>query len=130
MEQQILEILLDLQQDMKVVKTDIHGLKTDVQGLKIDVQDLKTDVQGLKTDVQGLKTDMQDLQTDFHEVKETVNRIEASQTDDVIAMLTATKKKTDFEFDYLNNKVTEIDKRLFSSEKKIRLLDNFKNKQF
>jgi hypothetical protein len=34
-------------------------------------------------------------------------------------MLKATRKKTDFEVDYLNNKITEIDKRLFSLEKRV-----------
>jgi hypothetical protein len=41
-------------------------------------------------------------------VEETVNRIEASQTEDVVGMLKVTKKKTDFEVDYLNNRLTEI----------------------
>jgi hypothetical protein len=52
-------------------------------------------------------------------VEETVNRIEASQTEDVVGMLTVTKKKTDFEVDYLNNRLTEMDKRLFNIEKRI-----------
>ena len=77
MEKQILEILMELQKDIKEVKTDIH------------------------------------------EVKETVNRIEASQAEDVVGMLKVTKKKTDFEVDYLNNRLTEMDKRLFNIEKRI-----------
>ena len=52
-------------------------------------------------------------------VEETVNRIEASQTEDVVGMLKVTKKKTDFEVDYLNNRLTEMDKRLFNIEKRI-----------
>ena len=52
-------------------------------------------------------------------VEETVNRIESSQTEDVVGLLKVTKKKTDLEVDYLNNKVTELDKRLFSLEKRI-----------
>lgn len=77
MEKQILEILMELQKDLKEVKTDIH------------------------------------------EVKETVNRIEASQAEDVVGMLKVNKKKTDFEVDYLNNRLTEMDKRLFNIEKRI-----------
>lgn len=52
-------------------------------------------------------------------VEETVNRIESSQTEDVVGLLKVTKKKTDLEVDYLNNRVTELDKRLFSLEKRI-----------
>jgi hypothetical protein len=52
-------------------------------------------------------------------VEETVNRIESSQTEDVVGLLKVTKKKTDLEVDYLNNRVTELDKRLFILEKRI-----------
>lgn len=52
-------------------------------------------------------------------VEETVNRIESSQTEDVVGLLKMTKKKTDLEVDYLNNRVTEMDKRLFILEKRI-----------
>jgi hypothetical protein len=52
-------------------------------------------------------------------VEKTVNRIEASQTEDVVGMLKPTKKKTDFEVDYMNNRLTEMDKRLFNLEKRI-----------
>lgn len=39
-------------------------------------------------------------------VEETVNRIEASKNEDVVGMLKVSKKKTDFEVDYLNNRLT------------------------
>lgn len=60
-----------------------------------------------------------ELQKDMKEVKETVNRIEASQTEDVIGLLKVQKKKTDFEVEYLNNRITEMDKRIFNVEKRI-----------
>lgn len=91
MDKQILEILLGLQKDMKDVKTDI----------------------------QDVKTDFQDVKTDIQEIKGTVNRIETSQNEDVLGMLKVTKKKTDFEVEYLNNRLTEMDKRLFNIEKRI-----------
>lgn len=66
-----------------------------------------------------LQKDMKEVITDIQEIKGTVNRIEASQTEDVVGMLKVTKKKTDFEVEYLNNRVTEMDKRLFNLEKRI-----------
>ena len=51
-------------------------------------------------------------------VEETVNKIESSQTEDVVGMLKVTKKKTDFEVDYMNNRLTDMDKRLFNLEKR------------
>lgn len=66
-----------------------------------------------------LQKDMKDVKTDIQEIKGTANRIEASQTEDVIGMLKVTKKKTDFEVEYLNNRLTEMDKRLYNIEKRI-----------
>ena len=62
---------------------------------------------------------MEEMNERFIRVEGTVNRIEASQTEDVVGMLKVTQKKTDFEVDYLNNKLTEMDKRLFALEKRI-----------
>ena len=66
-----------------------------------------------------LQKDMKEVKSDIQEIKGAVNRIESSQTEDVLGMLKVTKKKTDFEVDYLNNKLTEMDKRLFSLEKRV-----------
>ncbi|OIU72576.1 hypothetical protein BHE18_03080 [Rossellomorea aquimaris] len=67
----------------------------------------------LKTDVQA---DMIALKTDVKDIKETVNRIEASQTEDVIAMLKAGTQRSETDFRYLNTRITDIDKRVFTLE--------------
>lgn len=48
MEDKILNILLDMQSDIKELKTDVNGLKTDVKGLKSDVVDLKAKVTNIE----------------------------------------------------------------------------------
>lgn len=73
----------------------------------------------LQNNLSELQNDMKTVKTDIQEIKETVNRIEESQSEDVIGLLKATKKKTDFEADYINNRITEMDKRLFQLEKRI-----------
>lgn len=62
---------------------------------------------------------MEEMNERLKRVEGTVNRIETSQTEDVVGMLKVTTKKTNFEVDYLNNKLTEMDKRLFTLEKRI-----------
>ncbi|MDR6123450.1 septal ring factor EnvC (AmiA/AmiB activator) [Bacillus sp. SLBN-46] len=101
MEKQILEILKgikELQTDMKVVQTDMKEVKTDLVEVKTDLVEVKSDIR---------------------EIKGTVNRIETAQAEDVVGILKMTKKKTDFEVDYINNRLTEMDKRLFNIEKRI-----------
>ncbi len=66
-----------------------------------------------------MQSNMEEMNERLKRVEGTVNRIEASQTEDVVGMLKVTKRKTDFEVDYLNNKLTEMDKRLFSLEKRV-----------
>ncbi|WP_409250651.1 hypothetical protein V1502_10770 [Bacillus sp. SCS-153A] len=52
-------------------------------------------------------------------VEETVNRIEVSQTEDVVRLLKITQKKTDSETDYINSRLTQMDKRIYQLEKRI-----------
>jgi hypothetical protein len=75
----------------------------------------------LQKSMKEVQTDIQEVKIDVQEIKVTVNRIEASQTEDVIGLLNVTKKKTDFEVEYLNNRLTEMDKRLFTVEKRIEM---------
>ncbi|MEH7440531.1 hypothetical protein V7182_24075 [Neobacillus drentensis] len=98
MEKQILEILKELQSGIK---------------------ELQTDMKEVKTDLVEVKTDMVEVKSDIREIKGTVNRIETAQAEDVVGILKMTKKKTDFEVDYINNRLTEMDKRLFNVEKRI-----------
>ena len=80
----------------------------------------------LQSSMEKMEARMDELQSTTGEmhvrlirVEETVNKTEASQTEDVIGMLKVTKKKTDFEVEYLNNRLTDMDKRLFNLEKRI-----------
>ncbi|WP_226674869.1 hypothetical protein [Mesobacillus jeotgali] len=65
-----------------------------------------------------MSKDLKEVKTGVQDVKETVNRIEVSQNEDVIAILKVNKKKTDFEVDYLNNRLTEMVKRIYVLENK------------
>ncbi|WRP07390.1 hypothetical protein U9J35_04265 [Rossellomorea aquimaris] len=54
--------------------------------------------------------------SDLKEIKETVNRIEVSQTEDVIALLKVGNQRSETDFHYLNTRITDIDKRVFTLE--------------
>ncbi|HJV32150.1 MAG TPA: hypothetical protein VJ558_08125 [Bacillales bacterium] len=97
MEKQMLDILMEIQKNVNIIQKDVSTLQKDVNVLQKDMKVVKSDI---------------------HEIKDTVNRIEVAQNDDVIGILKITKKKTDFEMDYVNNKLTEMDKRLFILEKR------------
>ncbi|WP_226672117.1 hypothetical protein [Rossellomorea aquimaris] len=59
---------------------------------------------------------LKEFGSDLKEVKETVNRIETSQTEDVIAMLKVGNQRSETDFHYLNTRITDIDKRVFNLE--------------
>ena len=85
------------------VKSDLVGVKNDLTGVKNDITGVQKDLRGVKRDIQG--------------IKETVNRIEIFQTDYIIGMLNENKKKSDFEIDYLNDRLNTMEKRIFNLEK-------------
>ena len=63
-----------------------------------------------------IQQNMKEFGNDLKEVKETVNRIETSQTEDVIAMLKVGNQRSETDFHYLNTRITNIDKRVFNLE--------------
>jgi hypothetical protein len=90
-------------------------MKKEVNEMEEKMLDILVEIQ---KNVNLLQMDMKVVKSDIHEIKNTVNRIEVAQNEDVIGLLKITKKKTDFEMDYVNNKLTEMDKRLFILEKR------------
>jgi hypothetical protein len=65
-------------------------------------------------DVENVRQSLKEVQVDIQEVKLTVDRIKTPQTEDIIGILEVNTKKTVFEFDYLNNRLTEMDKRIYA----------------
>jgi predicted nucleic acid-binding Zn-ribbon protein len=102
MEKQIMNMLSDIQRNMKEFD----------QNLK----ELDRSMKGLDGRMQGLEGNMKEFKSDLKEIKETVNRIEASQTENVIAMLKVGNQHSETDFHYLNTRITDIDKRVFNLE--------------
>jgi hypothetical protein len=67
-------------------------------------------------DVENVRQSLKEVQVDIQEVKVTVDRIKTPQPEDIIGILKVNTKKTVFEFDYLNNRLTEMDKRIYALE--------------
>jgi chromosome segregation ATPase len=133
MEKQILEILLDLRGEMKEVRTDmkefrrdlkttqadVRSIRSDLKETQADVRSIHSDLKETKVDVCSIRSDLKTTQADVKDIKGTVNRIETSQTEDVIAMSKGTKQHTESEFHYLNTRLTDIDKRVFNLENRV-----------
>lgn len=112
MEKQILELLLDLKGEMKEFRSELHTFQSEVRNIRSDLKETQADVRKISSD---LKT----TQNDVKEIKETVNRIEALQTEDVIAMLKVTRQSIESEFHYTNTRMTDMDKRVFNLENRV-----------
>ncbi|MCR8847999.1 hypothetical protein NQ095_06230 [Rossellomorea sp. SC111] len=105
MEKQILEILLDLRGEMKEVRSDM--------------KEFRSELMTTQADVRSIRSDLKQTQADVKNIKATVDRIEASQTEDVLALIKVTKQTIDSEFHYVNAKTTDIDKRVFNLENRV-----------
>ncbi len=58
----IYENIIDMKDDIHILKTDVKEAKEDIQTLKIDVKEAKEDIQTLKIDVKDTKKDVRSLQ--------------------------------------------------------------------
>jgi chaperonin cofactor prefoldin len=70
----------------------------------------------IQQNMKAFDRNLKEFGSDLKEIKETVNRIEASQTEDVIAMLKVGNQRSETDFHYLNTRITDIDKRVFTLE--------------
>ncbi|MFI8578258.1 hypothetical protein ACIGEL_21585 [Rossellomorea aquimaris] len=109
MEKQIINMLSDIQQNMKVFDQNLKELDRNMKGLDGRMQ-------GLESNVRGVEGNMKEFGSDLKEIKETVNRIEVSQTEGVIALLKVGNQRSETDFHYLNTRITDIDKRVFTLE--------------
>lgn len=116
MEKQIINMLSDIQRNMKVFDQNLKELDRNMKALDGRMVGLEGNMQGLESNVQGLDGNMKEFRSDLKEIKETVNRIEVSQTEDVIALLKVGNQRSETDFHYLNTRITDIDKRVFTLE--------------
>ncbi|KAA0566602.1 hypothetical protein F0342_00700 [Bacillus sp. CH30_1T] len=105
MEKQIVNMLSDIQRNMKEFNRNL--------------KELDRNMKGLESNMKGLENNMKEFGSDLKEVKETVNRIEAAQTEDVIALLKVGNQRSETDFHYLNTRITDIDKRVFTLENRV-----------
>ena len=70
----------------------------------------------IQQNMKDFDRNMKEFGNDLKEIKETVNRIETSQTEDVLAMLKVGNQRSETDFHYLNTRITNIDKRVFTLE--------------
>ena len=47
LDNKVLELLLDMQKDMKNMQSDIKGMKSDIDGIKQDIDGMKNDIIGI-----------------------------------------------------------------------------------
>jgi len=57
-EEKMLQILTQMQTDIKDLKSDVKDLKSDVKNLKSDIKDLKSDMKKVDLNIKGLWEDI------------------------------------------------------------------------
>ncbi|MGG3916054.1 hypothetical protein [Bacillus sp. es.034] len=80
------------------------------------LSDIQRNIKELDSNMKEFDGKLKEFGNDLKEVKETVNRIEISQTEDVIALLKVGNQRSETDFHYLNTRITDIDKRVFTLE--------------
>jgi polyhydroxyalkanoate synthesis regulator phasin len=80
------------------------------------LSDIQQNMKAFDRNLKKFDRNLKEFGSDLKEIKETVNRIEASQTKDVIDMLKIGNQRSETDFHYLNTRITDIDKRVFTLE--------------
>ena len=68
-------LLYDMKNDIKDLKTDVSGLKNGVNNINTDVSGLKNVVNNINTDVSGLKNGVNNINTDVSGLKSGMNEM-------------------------------------------------------
>jgi chromosome segregation ATPase len=111
-----LESLDDRQQKMEGRLESIDDRQQKMEGRLESLDDRQQKMEGRLESIDDRQQKMEDS---LGLVYETVKRIESAQTEDVIGLLKLQKNKVNFEVDYVNSKLTEMDKRIYNLEKTV-----------
>lgn len=96
------DILKQILNEMKDMKTDMHDMKS-------DINDLKSEMNNMKSEMSNMKADMNNR---FTNVDMALERIENQNHEDVLGMLKVINNKMDKE----DNEVLAINRRLHRVE--------------
>jgi septal ring factor EnvC (AmiA/AmiB activator) len=80
------------------------------------LSDIQQNMKEFDRNIKEFDRNLKEFGSDLKEIKETVNRIEVSQTEDVISLLKVGNQRSETDFHYLNTRITDIDKRVFTLE--------------
>ncbi|MHA7136628.1 hypothetical protein ACRTEV_05075 [Rossellomorea arthrocnemi] len=80
------------------------------------LSDIQQNMKEFDRNMKEFDRNLKEFGSDLKEIKETVNRIEVSQTEGVIALLKVGNQRSETDFHYLNTRITDIDKRVFTLE--------------
>ena len=60
MESKILEILLDMQKEMKDMKSEIKDMKSEIKDMKSEIKDMKSEIKDMNTKIDKIEYKMTD----------------------------------------------------------------------
>lgn len=111
-----------MEEALKQILLELKELKQG-QGLLVEMNARLKKVEGNVAHLEGslnrVKDKVESVDGTVRKIESTVNRIEVSQTEDVVGMLKISKKNTELETDYINSRLTQMDKRIFQLEKRV-----------
>lgn len=73
MDNKILELLLNMQSDMKNVQKDIKDMQSDIKDIKDDINGVKDDINAVKSDISGVKSDINSINNRLDRLEFKVN---------------------------------------------------------
>jgi predicted nucleic acid-binding Zn-ribbon protein len=109
MEKQILDLLNELNVEVKSMRTDMTGMKSEMNDMRTDMTGMKSEMNDMRTDMTDMKSEMSDMKSEMHQ---RFNTIEA-KLDGIGGQFELTNESRMNDVDFIANKVNKLEREVF-----------------
>lgn len=83
MESKILEILLDMQKEMKDVKSEIKDMKSEMKDVKLEIKDMQKEMKDMKSEIKDMNAKIDKLEYKMTDGFETLELLTENNTNEL-----------------------------------------------
>ena len=83
MESKILEILLDMQKEMKDVKSEMKDMKLEIKDMQKEMKDIKSEMKDMKSEIKDMNTKIDKLEYKMTDGFETLELLTENNTNEL-----------------------------------------------
>lgn len=83
MDNKILELLFDMQKDMKNMQKDVKNMQKDMENMQSDIKGIKKDIDGMKNDISGINYRLDKIEFKVNDGFETLELLSKNNSNEL-----------------------------------------------